>query len=86
MRCLLVGLTVLALWCSDSCSAVDAIDGDIEQPEHCCIKLTRGAVRACVASFVEPDHCMVWSCPTTDGAVCRDEQGTVIDPPEGWHP
>ena len=61
-------------------ATVDALDLDIETREGCCIKLGENAVRNCIADFVEPGHCSVWNCPTTNGAVCRLHDGTVVVP------
>lgn len=67
-----------------SCAVIDAVDGDIESSENCCIKLSKSSIRSCVASFVEDGHCGTWRCPTSDGAVCRRITGEVIIPPKNF--
>lgn len=65
------------------CEFADAFDGDIEQAEHCCWAVTYSRVRACLADFVEPNHCKTIDCPGLDRvAVWRSDDGEIanIDP------
>ena len=67
-----------------SCGATDVLDGDIEDKTNCCLLLTTARVRDCIADFVKPGWCQKWTCPTTQGYICRDEDGTLFDPLPEW--
>lgn len=62
-----------------SCSFVDALDGHIDQSEHCCAAVFD--VHSCLARFTEPGHCKVAECPTDTTFVCRLDDGGIAD---GW--
>lgn len=73
--------TILALALS-SCVATDLLDGDVERASACCFYLGGGPVRSCVADLLDAGRCLIWECPTTSGAVCRDPDGEVVIPPK----
>lgn len=44
----------------------------------CCLGVSRGEVRECVAADLDEGECRTWQCPTTSGAVCVVDGATVV--------
>lgn len=67
------------------CQAVDLLDGDIENRENCCLKITKEKIEACYASFLEPGDCANVTCSPLlpDIGICRWWDGQVCDIEEG---
>ena len=68
MRALLLALA--------ACSALDAADGHIDSADHCCASLD---IEACLARFVEPNHCKEADCLVRHALVCRALDGGLIE-------
>ncbi len=69
MRSLLLSLTLA------SC-----VPEYVEDNLGCCWGVGRDEVRECTARSLVSSDCGIWRCPTTEGAVCRLSDGTVVAP------
>lgn len=56
-------------------AACDALDGHIDDADHCCEAVTESRVAACLRHHVEPNRCLAADCPLTSVVVCRLPDG-----------
>lgn len=59
------------------CSAIDTLDGQIDDPANCCAATTPDRIRACLARFTEPGRCLVAECASSKLFVCRRLDGEL---------
>lgn len=68
--------------------AVDLLDGDIEDPQNCCLKLSACAILECAAELTEPGYVNeVWcGSPVSDVVAKRSYGGEFFGTIDGEKP
>ncbi len=72
-------LMVFTMLFVGSCSFADALDGHIDQADHCCAAVLKDRIEACLAKFTEPMHCKVATCAGRTSFACRLPDGELAD-------
>lgn len=65
-------LLLAAMFLAHACTVVDALDGHIDDVDHCCAALTKQRIRECMVSFQTDDGDQCWT------AHCVQPVGRVV--------